>query len=149
MARPGSRRSATGPWADMRGTILLAVVAVVVGVGVGAFAHAEPAAPQRVPLVALMVQPDRYDGVEIEVTAWGVVEYEMATLFLDESDYHYLVFENGVWLDFAKRSDSPSEARGYLSVVGSFHSGDEARGFAGRITDIKRVTEQQYQHSPD
>jgi hypothetical protein len=127
--------------------VLMILVFAALGIGVVSSAE-KTSTPARVPLVALIVNPDRYDGAEIEVTAWGVIEYEMAALFLSESDYRHLVFENGVRLEVSETPGVPASARGYLSVVGRFRSGDEARGFAGRMSDIRRITEQQYQHSP-
>lgn len=129
--------------------VLMILVLPALGIGIVSSSAEKTSTPARVPLVALIVNPDRYDGAEIEVTAWGVIEYEMAALFLSESDYRHLVFKNGVRLELPETPGVPARARGYLSVVGRFRSGDEARGFAGRMSDIKRVTEQQYHHSPE
>lgn len=105
-----------------------------------------PSKPLRVAVVALVVNPDRYEGAEIEVTAWGVLKYEMAALFVTEADYRHLVFENAIWLDLPEEPRFPKDAKGYMTVIGRFHSGD-ARGYAGRITEIKTVTVQQYRVS--
>ena len=98
-----------------------------------------PEGSPRVPLVALVANPERYDGTEIEVMAWGAIEFEGAALYLSPSDHKYLVAEAGVWLEVSEEPRFPTNARGYLAVQGRFLSGDKARGFAGRITDIKKL----------
>jgi hypothetical protein len=96
-----------------------------------------------VSLVALIANPERYDGSQIEVTAWGVIQFEMASIFLSEEDYLHSVSENGVRLELPEPESSgfrfPSRARGYMSVVGRFRAGDEYRGYAGRLTEVKEV----------
>lgn len=121
--------------------LLASVVAMIVAVGtLEAIAkRGVPEGPPRVPLVALIANPERYDGTVIEVSAWGVLEFEGAALYLSPSDHQYLVAEAGVWLEVSEESRFPDNTRGYLAVRGRFHSGDNARGFAGRIADIKKL----------
>jgi hypothetical protein len=117
--------------------------------GVEAVSNGEDAtALPRVPIAALIVTPERYDGAQIEVTAWGVLEFELAALFLTELDYQHLGPENAIRLEITEGQGFPTSAKGYLSVVGRFRAGDRARGFAGRMTEIRTLTKQQFRHSP-
>jgi hypothetical protein len=103
--------------------------------------------PARVPITALVVDPERYDGTEVAVTAWAVLEYEAAALFLSRSDWPFLLSENGIWLDAPEDSFSQIQSpfHGMLYVEGTFFAGDPVRRFRGRIK-VTRVLKARPSH---
>jgi hypothetical protein len=92
-----------------------------------------------VSIVALLANPDTFNGQRVAVISWGIIEFETAALYLFQVDPNYSNSSNGIWLDL---SDAPSvdhPLSGYLYVEGQFFSGDQARGYSGRISSITRI----------
>jgi hypothetical protein len=92
--------------------------------------------------VALVVAPERYNEVTIRVRAWEVFKYEVAWLLLFESDFAYLIAENGVRLEGEDEifRGVPSPYHGMVLVEGKFLAGDSIAGFRGRIEATRVVT---------
>lgn len=96
--------------------------------------------PIRVPLVALVANPEEYEGRLVNVTAWAALEYELAAVFLSSEDKEHLAFENGVRLDGPESlfSDIDWPFYGYLEVEGRFSRSQTLPIFAGKIA-VHRV----------
>ncbi|HEX5066043.1 MAG TPA: hypothetical protein VFY49_08010 [Myxococcota bacterium] len=119
----------------------VALAALLLGSACATPDRVDPASAAEVPLVALVVAPEQYDGARIGVRAWGVINHETAWLLLSESDFTYLIAENGVRLEGADEifRSVPLPYRGTLRVEGTFHAGDSRAGFRGRIEATRVV----------
>jgi hypothetical protein len=97
---------------------------------------------EDVPLVALVVAPVQYDEAMVRVRAWGVFKYEVAWLLLSESDFTYLIADNGVRIEGEDEifRGVPFPYHGMVLVEGKFLAGDSISGFRGRIEATKVVT---------
>lgn len=58
--------------------------------------------PVAVPLVALLANPDRFDGELVTVEGFLNLEYEGDALYLSQSDFDAMLFRNAVWVDGPK-----------------------------------------------
>jgi hypothetical protein len=116
--------------------VIVIFAACLLGVG---SAQSNDSAALKVALVSLITRPENFDGKRVQVSAWGVIEYEGAALYLSEADHQYLITRDGVWLDLSGISKEPEEATGYFQVVGTFLAGDVLRGHAGRLTKIEKI----------
>lgn len=116
------------------------VLVLLYCLGAASARSASPASdtPQRVALVALVADPDRYNGKIVEVTAWGFIAFEGGALYLTPSDKEYYVAESAVFLELVEGAGFPSSAEGYMTVEGRFQTG-RRRGWAGTLTEIRQL----------
>jgi len=57
---------------------------------------------EPVSMVALIAQPEKYDGALVSVTGYAVFEWESSMLYLGQYDAQEHIFINGLWLDTNK-----------------------------------------------
>ena len=130
----------------IRNGLLLGILALVLSCAT----DLDRCADETPPFVALVVTPDLYDGCSVIAAAWGVVEFEMAGLFLSPLDWPYLISENGIAIEGSDElfSELAFPYSGMLQVQGVFRAGDPVRGFQGRIEAV-RIYPMQRWHNPD
>lgn len=93
----------------------------------------------RVPLVALLADPERFDGRFVTVDGFLNLEYEGDAIYQSRSDFDEMLFGNAIWVDGPK-FEEPLARRAlsgrYVSLTGRFnadmhgHMGMFAGGFA-------------------
>jgi hypothetical protein len=78
-----------------------------------------------VSLVQLVANPDRYDGKLVCVAGFFDPEYEAATLYLHEDDYHNTLVENGIWVDLQSTDGTHIRplSQKYVWMLGRFRAG--------------------------
>ena len=108
----------------------------------------QPLNPERVSLVRLIAERERYDGKEVVTQGFLVWACECQALFLSREDAFYGLSHNGLVLDGTVRSsDAKEDLRTvlkrshlqYVTLSGTFHK--QARGhlgayYAGKLTDL-------------
>ena len=94
---------------------------------------------EDISIVALLADPEKYDGHRVAVRAWGIVEFEHSGIYLSDDDPRYLNFQNGIWLDLSNGPEVSARIEGYLYVEGRFLAGDSHRGYRGRLETINRL----------
>jgi len=92
-------------------------------------------AAEPVPLVALLANPEKYEGRLVEVTARAAVEYELAALFLNYEDKSHIAFKSAIALVGPESLFSELELPfgGYLRVIGRFSSASYLDMYGGQI----------------
>jgi hypothetical protein len=107
-----------------------------------------PLNPERVSLVRLISDGERYDGKEVVTQGFFVYAYEQQALYLSRDDAFHRLGHNGLILDGTLGSSEPKEdARTiikkshlrYVTISGTFHR--PGRGhlnayYAGELTDV-------------
>ena len=108
----------------------------------------DPPGPERVSLVRLIADRERYDGRKVETQGFFVWAYEDTSLYLSREDAFNGITHNGLVLDGTLRSADPDvDARAirtkshlqYVTVSGTFHK--QGRGhlglyYAGKLADL-------------
>src|SRR5688572_26933540 len=95
--------------------------------------------PSEVSLIALVVDPDSYDGKRVRVSGFAVFEYEVQAIFVSRDDMLYFVRVNSIRLDTGKSPTELKELNGrYVQVSGTFKATkDVMRGIIHSIDRLK------------
>ena len=93
-------------------------------------------ATSEVSIVALIANPDQFDGRRVEVRAWGLVESAQAAgaIFITKEDADYENVASAIHLFGA--TDVPS-FEGYMKVAGRFRAGQHLL-FPGSI-EVEKI----------
>lgn len=90
-------------------------------------------------IVALIANPDRYDGKLVRIIGFLRIEFEGNAIYLHQSDYEHAISKNGLWaeIDMARKELDQK----YVLVEGTFDAGNHGHMgmFSGAITNIRRA----------
>ena len=122
---------------------VLTVLAVVVLAGNGMSQSVSPQGrePMEVGMVALLSNPQRYDGKLIRTIGFACLEYESDALYLHVEDYQYQNDRNALALRLTKeqRTRFKKMSLRHVIVEGTMYAdGLEATEFGGSIGNITR-----------
>lgn len=97
-----------------------------------------------VPLIALIVDPARYNGAHIRTIGYLNLEFEGNGLYASKADFNAAVLGNRVWIETPSWVDQAAAdrlSRKYALVEGIFQSTRHGHlgGFRGTITSIIRL----------
>src|SRR5580700_3001121 len=124
-------------------SLLLTFLAITIS------ASAQPGGEQelkalKVPLAALIANPEKYDRQRILVHGYVRLDFEDRALYLTKNDADYEYHENSVWIGEASSSAKPENIenlkKGFVLVEGVFHKATDKRGvghfgnWSGEIT---------------
>jgi hypothetical protein len=86
---------------------------------------------QRVSLLRLLANPDKYDGQYLQVSGYLVYEEENHTLYFSPDDATYGISNGGIELNFfGSKINTESikhDNRRYISLSGRFHANAESQ----------------------
>ncbi len=94
-------------------------------------------------LIQIIANPEKFDGKEVSVAGFLLIEHEGDALYFHREDYEHGLLENSIWVDTT--AEMAKEKAGlnlkYVIVTGTFVArGDGLQQIeAGGITKIKRV----------
>ena len=96
---------------------------------------------ERVPLVAVIANPAKYEGKKIAVIGFMHLEFEGNVLYTHREDYVHALLGNGIWVDVDQDKQSLSDS--YVMAVGTFTANDKGHmglwsGRLSKITTIKQ-----------
>lgn len=92
-------------------------------------------------LVALLAEPQKYDGKVVRTIGFASIRFEGNALFLHEEDYRYGNLKNAVALRVteAQAEQFKRMSLKYVIIEGTMHAnGDESWDYAGAIGEITR-----------
>lgn len=90
-------------------------------------------------IVALIANPDRYDGKLVRIIGFLRIEFEGNVIYLHQSDYEHAISSNGLWAEIdMMRKDLDKK---YVLIEGTFDAGNHGHMgmFSGAITKIRRA----------
>lgn len=100
--------------------------------------------PERVSMVQLLANPDKYDRTLVLVTGYLRLEPEGNTLYLHEEDHKHALLDNGLWVEAPPRMVAEKEKLSgrYVSIVGFFSQqrGGVASEHPGTIKRVVRYS---------
>ena len=119
---------------------------------------AQQAALVEVSMVALLANPEKYNGKKVRVTGFLHVQFEDNAIYLHKDDADYLIGENALWVAYAKEPNlqpickdkfSASGAKQrffdgrYVLIEGRFNMKNHGHlgAFSGAIEDVSRILE--------
>jgi hypothetical protein len=98
--------------------------------------------PLNVGMVALLADPQKYDGKFIRTFGFMCLEYEGDALYLHEEDYRYQNYKNALALRVAEaqRKQFKSLSLKHVLIEGTMYAnGPENSEYAGAIGNITRL----------
>lgn len=127
----------------VRSLCLLAVF-MLFPVGSARLSHAssDSPAPINAGMVALVADPQKYEGKFIRTIGFMCLEYEGDALYLHEEDYRYGIYKNAfaLRLSQAQRKQFKSLSLKHVIIEGTlFANGPERWDYAGAIGNITRL----------
>ena len=108
----------------------------------------QPPPPERVSLVRLIAEPERYDGKRVATQGFFVFAYEHEALYISREDAFFGLHYNGLVLDGSVHSSEAKEGPRatvkkchlqYLTLEGTFHKlgrGHLNAYYAGALKDL-------------
>jgi hypothetical protein len=105
--------------------------------------------PLNVSLVALIANPERFDGQLVRVSGFVRLEFEGTSLFLSEEDDRFNHTKNGVWLKLPESFYTDCDGK-HCDVVGHFSARNMGHAglFSGGIVDRSGENGRGYLRSP-
>ena len=127
-----------------RWSLYLLVLIMLLPFGSARSSHASSGRPKpiNVGMVALLAEPQSYDGKFIRTFGFMCLEYEGDALYLHEEDYRYQNYKNAVWLRVAEaqRKQFKSLSLKHVLIEGTMYAnGLESSEYAGAIGNITRL----------
>lgn len=124
------------------------VIALLIAVTGSMYSQQTPAqaSPIAVGTVALLADPQKYDGKRIRTIGFACVEFESNVLYLHKEDFQYANNKNALWLRLSdtQRKEYGKLSLKYVIIEGTFYAtGPERFEFGGAIGDITRL---EYSH---
>jgi hypothetical protein len=105
-------------------------------------ASSDNPAPLNAGMVALVADPQKYDGKLIQTIGFMCLEYEGDALYLHEDDFRYGIYKNAfvLRLSQAQRNQFKNLSPGYVIIDGTVYAnGPERWDYAGAIGKITRL----------
>jgi len=99
-------------------------------------------APLNVGMVALLGDPQKYDGKVIRTIGFMCLEYEGNTLYLHEEDYRYGIYKNALTLRLspAQQKEFKKLSLKHVIIEGTFDAnGPERWDYGGAIGNVTRL----------
>lgn len=97
-------------------------------------------AVENVSLINLISDPAKYNGKEVSVAGYLVLDFEGTAIYLSKGDYDNGIYKNALWVTISL-PDSKNFDHKYVNIQGVFDS--KMRGhlglWPGSLKDIKRV----------
>lgn len=109
---------------------------------------------ESVPLVRLLVTPERYDGRRVRVEGYLTLHFEGTAVHLDRTAYEAGLSKNAIWLDrpqWLTHSDERRLTRNYAEIAGVFRASEHGHlgDFSGALTEVRGIgrslTQQDYE----
>lgn len=99
---------------------------------------------EQVSLVALLADPERYDGRKVLVSGFVTLEFEGSGLHLDKNAYEAGLRRNALWLDPPKWLSAESARRldrRYGDVAGTFDASEHGHmgAYTGALVQLRRI----------
>jgi len=104
--------------------------------------QASPTKPLNVGMVALLADPQKYEGKVVQTIGFLCVEYEGDALYLHKEDYEYIDDKNAfsLRLSDAQRKQFKAMSLKYVIIEGTVYAnGPERWDYAGAIGNIRRL----------
>lgn len=132
--------------------VLLLLLLVLTQIGAAPAPASTPVErPVSAPLVALLANPERFDGKLVAVEGFLNLEYEGDAIYQSRSDFDSMLLGNSIWVDGPK-FEEPAARRAlsghYVSLTGRFdadmhgHFGMFAGGLAASHIQVQLSREQ-------
>lgn len=97
--------------------------------------------PEIVSMVAVLANPDQFDGKKVTLSGVLSLEFEDVSLYRDRDAYEYVSVTDGFILELSE--EQVESAKGWqgqrVVVTGRFHRDRFWGSFPGRLRDIERV----------
>jgi len=104
---------------------------------------ATAAEPEKVTLVQLIADPQKFDGKLIRVIGFLRLEFEGDVLYLHREDYEHAILGDGIWVDAGPEITKQKETLNmhYVLLEGVFDSKDRGHMgmWSGSLTKIRRA----------
>lgn len=99
---------------------------------------------EPVSLVALLANPERYDGRRVFVSGFVSLEFEDCGLHLDRTAYEAGLQRNAIWLDRPKwlnSRDTQRLSQRYADVAGTFEASGRGHmgSYSGTLTQLRLI----------
>ena len=95
--------------------------------------------PVDLPLVSLVVTPERYDGQHVRVIGFLTVRFEITAIYPHAHDFLIGATRNGIWA--AVDLDRTELHQTYVVLEGTFRADDHGHmaAYSGAIRDVTRL----------
>lgn len=126
---------------EFRPLIAGTLVVLLSAFGWSSFSIAQSRLDRLVSLVQLIANPTAFDGKQVAVEGYVVLEFENKKMYLSEADAKHSISRNGVWLavDDAIYANRSRFHRRYVLVEGTFNA--RQRGHLGLSSgEIENIT---------
>jgi hypothetical protein len=98
--------------------------------------------PTHVSMVALLANPEKFDGHFVRVDGFLRIEFEGHALYFHKEDYDRQLTKNSLWLGISKSGEEYAEFNlHYVAVEGVFRANNygHMNAFGGAIENIRRI----------
>ncbi len=79
--------------------------------------------PEQIPLVRLVVSPEKYHGKRVRVIGFVRLEFEGNAVYVHKEDYQHALIGNGLWINVPNTLDSQGQKNRnmkYCIIEGTF-----------------------------
>jgi hypothetical protein len=96
---------------------------------------------QQVSIIALIANPDKYDGKQVQIIGFLRLEFEGDAIYIHQQDFEHAISKNGIWID-RPRDISPKQIaevnNKYVLCQGTFKAANHGhmRIFSGALTQL-------------
>ena len=98
---------------------------------------------QRVSIIQLIGNPDRYEGLEVRVSGYLVIKREGDALYLSKEHSDHSLSENALWINLSNKEADQWESfsHSYVTIYGEFSSSQKGHGslFSGELKEIFKI----------
>jgi hypothetical protein len=93
----------------------------------------------HVSLVQLIANPQLYDGKRVLVGGYIHLEFEGNGLYINQDDFRFQMYANGVWIQLAPGFKADSCQDSYVTLRGTFLAGSRGHMglWSGSIEDVR------------
>lgn len=100
---------------------LLVWIVLALGAGASALYGQTFEKSERVSLIQLLAQPEKYEGKLVEVTGFVNLEFEGNAIWFHKEDFSNTIYANSIWINVNKCVDRAGKPiSGYASLMGRF-----------------------------
>jgi len=96
---------------------------------------------QKVSLISLIANPEKYDGKPIAVIGFLSLAFESKVLFMNKDDYDAGLGINGIWVEISNPEHYQNNNKHYVIIEGVFDFNNKGHlsGYIGAIDKITRI----------
>jgi len=88
-------------------------------------------------IISLIANPEKYYGKRISITGYMITEFEGTAIYLSREDFDNRIYKNSIFLLIGKGSDYQYYNKEYVTLDGTFISGNGHMGlFGGMLKDV-------------